>query len=300
MAKIMSLDKQLELKAKKWFINTQLVENRREARNLFYEEKEEVIEEYLFKHPKMKQQYETKKKQLLQLKLIAASTLMVTTLSGGYVLSKSNAPKENLSKIEHEVDLKDSSIEEPIQELEEDSRNYDEFFKEAREIDDIDEMEKMITDYTKGIIIEAYNEQNPTTFLTADKLEIFILDEMVLKKEDRLGNYTYERIPQDEKIILNENEEVVRIGIMYDFKVDGETVAVFDGNKDVIPDRNVENPDISFRSMIDLIEQSTRLKNIYKFSSNDYQKIEVEEAYKLLANDLLNIEKQEEYVKEER
>lgn len=294
MDKLMSLDKQLELKAQEWFINKQEEKNIRLAKKYFNENKKEVIKEYLDKHPKRKKEYETKKKAQLKLLLLAGG-LAVTTLGGAYLLNKENELKQNEVEVENEVDLNQTTLQEEIEEPKEESRNYEEFFKQARQTENTKKREELISDYTKEIIVEAYNKEHLENQITTEELETFILNEIVLKKTDKLGNYTYERIPQKEKITPKENEELVRIGTMYDFRINGKTVAVFDGNKNVIPDKNVEKQDMSFIKAIELMQKSEELKNIYKYENGRYVEIEMEEEYKESANQLLEEDKQNEH-----
>ena len=74
MSKLMSLDKQVEQKAKKWFIDSQSPENRILAKRFFEENKKEIKDEYLEKHPKVEKEYKEKKKLLLKVKIALATT----------------------------------------------------------------------------------------------------------------------------------------------------------------------------------------------------------------------------------
>ena len=297
MIEIKSLDKQLESKAEKWFINKQEENNKRLAKKYFNENKKEVIKEYLDRHPKIKKQYESKKKAQLKLLLLAGG-IAVTTLGGAYALNKANNSKQNETEIENQVDLSNTTLKEEIEETNEEGRNYEQFFDQARQTENTTKREELITNYTKEIIVENYNKEHPENQITSENLETYILNEIVLKKTDKLGNYTYERIPQKEKITPKENEELVRIGTMYDIRINGKTVAVFDGNKNVIPDKNVEKQDMSFMGAIELIQKSEKLKEIYKYENGRYVEMSVEEEYEESANKLLE-EKQNEYKEKE-
>lgn len=299
MSKLMSLDQQLEKLARKWFMSKQNEQNRRYARKFFEDNKKEIIEEYLDRNPKIKQQYETKKKTLLKIKLLLGAGLMATTLGGVYVANQNKEVKENPIEIENEVELEKTQLDEQIEQIENDGRDYEAFFEEAREIDHINRREKFITEYTKEIIVEAYNKEHPDNPITADRLETLSLNEIVLKKTDRLGNYTYERIPQKEKVTPKENEELVRIGGMYDFRVDGKTVAVFVGKGNILPDKNVEKQDMSFNKMIDLLQVSLELKDVYKHYNSRTDEKKIEDKYEQIANEILE-EKEVEQEKEER
>ena len=108
-----------------------------------------------------------------------------------------------------------------------------------------------------------------------------------------------QRIPQKEKVTPKENEELVRIGAMYDFRIDGKTVAVFDGNGDIIPDKNIEKQDMSFNKMIDLLQASLDLKDVYKHYNSRTDEKKIEDKYEQIANEILQ-EKEFENEKEER
>ena len=274
----LSLNKQIEDLARKWYIRSFKQEDRKSAMLEFKEDEDlrkDVIEQYLEKHPNVKKQYKEKKKIMLGIKLVLATTgLVVVTLGGKYTLNLIKQPKE--SNIEQETELDDDFI---IEEQEEENK-YKQFFNEVREINNTDKREDYITNHTKQIIVEKYNKANPDNQITADRLETLILDETVKKNTDRLGNYTYERISQN-----SVGEDLVKIGNIYDFRIDGKTVAVFDNNGDMLFDKNVEKQDMSFKEAITLVNQSERLKDIYKYPSNDYEKGKVEQKYQQIADE---------------
>ena len=293
MSKLMSLDKQVEQKAKKWFIDSQLPENRILAKRFFEENKKEIKDEYLEKHPKVEKEYKEKKKLLLKVKIALATTgLVATTIGAGacYHISNTNKePQKDPIQIEQEEKLKEGIKQLEEQELEQDP--YENFFDEVREMKSTEKRDEFITNQTKQVIVEAYNKEHPENPITTDRLETLILNENVLQKTDRLGNYTYERVKQNIQYEQTDTQKLVKIGNIYDFRIDGKTVAVFDGNGSVLQDKNVETQDISFKPMIQLLDVSQDLQDIYKYPSNDYQKSKVEEKYKQISEKILENKK---------
>ena len=275
MSKRMNIDKKIEESAKNWFVRNQKKENQALAKTWFKDNKEEVIEEYLEKHPKTKEEYQNKKKMLLRIKLLLGSAgLVATTLTGAYVAK--NHQKEDNTRIEQEVENR----------IETEENTYEEFFKEARNIENIKKREEFITNQTKQDIVEAYNQEHEENPITAERLETLILNEFVLQKKDRIGNYTYERVPQNVQYEQTETQKLVKIGVLYDFRVDGKTVAVFNRNGEVIQDKNIEKQDMSFQKMVSMVKQSEKLKEIYRYPSNEQEKREAEQTYQEISNNL--------------
>lgn len=291
MSKIMSLDKQIEERAKKWFLNSQLPENRRMAKSFFTDNKTQIVKQYLKEHPKVNEEYNEKKKILVKAKIaLATAGLVATTLAGTYILNQKEQPQENIVK--QETELNDNFMQKEQEQLEE--NKYEKFFEEAREMKNTNKREEYITNQTKQIIVEAYNKEHPDNLIAVDRLETLILEETVLKKTDRLGNTTYERISQN-----SVGEDLVKIGSIYDFRIDGKTVAVFDSNGDILTDKNVEKQDMSFKEALSLVKQSEELKDIYRYPSNDYEKGKVEQKYTQIANDYLENVKDKNITKNE-
>lgn len=278
MSKCMSLTKQVEEKAKKWFLGQQKEENKAIAKKWFEENKKEVMQEYLEKHPKIKTEYERKRKQLKKVALLLTTgTIAVATLSGVYFAKHDQ--KENKIETKQEMELEEEEVEQT-------ENPYEAFLEEARNMENTREREKLITNQTKKIIVDAYNQENPENPITEQQLETLILDEFVLQKADRVGNYTYERVPQNVQYEQNETQKLVK-KVLYDFRINGKTVAVFDKNGDVIPDKEVEEQDMGFQKMVGIMSQSTKLKEIYKYRNGDSEKEKAEQSYMKVADNLL-------------
>lgn len=290
MSKFMTLDKQVEEKAKKWFVRQQPEGNQGLAKKWFEENKKEVIKEYLEKHPKIQKEYHDKKANLLKVKLGLGIAVTAATLAIGGVYHANINSKENKANIEQESEIDNSLAEESTE------STYKEFFEEARNIKNTNRREEFITDKTKQIIVEIYNKENPDETITADRLETLVLEENVLQKKDRVGNITYERVPQNQQYKQTETQKLVKNGSIYDFRIDGKTVAVFDTNGDILPDKNVEKQDMNFQKMIPMLKQSAKLKDIYRYPSNEQEKRAAEQSYQEMADTML--EKAEQASKE--
>ena len=275
MSKIKSLDKQVEDLAKKWYKKS-LKPEYVGCFMLEFEEDEDlrkdVIEQYLESHPNIKKQYEEKKKIWFRAKMIVATTgVVAATIIGGTTYTDAKQ-QTNKNAIEQETEFEDDFV---LAEQEKQEENeHKKFFEDIREISNKKDIESYITNYTKQIIVDKYNKEHPDNPITVDRLETLILEETVLKKTDRLGNHTYERVSQN-----SEGKDLVKIGNIYDFRIDGKTVAVFDTNGDILPDKNVEKQDMSFKEAVELVKESEKLKDIYKYPSNDNEKDEAEQKY---------------------
>lgn len=275
MSKIKSLEKQVEDLAKTWYIKSFKKEHRREATKEFMEDEDvrkDVIEQYLESHPNVKKQYEEKKKMRFKAKMIAVALGVVGIGLGGAATYNylSQLPSKNTIEQETEFDDNFALAEEEKQE----ENEHKKFFEDIREISNKKDIESYITNYTKQIIVDKYNKEHPDDPITVDRLETLILEETVLKRTDRLGNHTYERVSQN-----SEGKDLVKIGNIYDFRIDGKTVAVFDSNGDILNDKNVEKQDMSFKEAIKVVKESEKLKDIYKYPSNDNEKDEAEQKY---------------------
>lgn len=278
MSKLMRIDKKIEESAKNWFVRKQKKQNQALAKTWFEENKEQVIEEYLEKHPKTKEEYQNKKKTLVRVKLlIGGAGLIATTLGAGSYVAK-HYQKEDNTRIQQEVEQETQ--------IEVEENTYEEFFEEAKKIENTKKREEFITNQTKQNIVEAYNQEHEENPITAERLETLILNEFVLQKKDRIGNYTYERVPQNVQYEQTEAQKLVKIGVLYDFRVDGKTVAVFNRNGEVIQDKNIEKQDMSFQKMVSMVKQSEKLKEIYRYPSNEQEKREAEQTYQEISNNL--------------
>ena len=225
----MSLDKQVEERAEKWLIRKNQQIHKEQIKSYFEENKEEIIKQYLIANPKIAKEYQEKRKVLRRVGMAIATTgVVAVTLAGTYIIGKDSKIDDLSDKV---VRMEEEYIQENEEEMQE--NNYEEFFEEARNIKSTDERNDYITENTKKIIIEYYNKQNPENPITEDMLETLILNENVLQKTDRLGNVTYERVPQNEIYEQTENQKLVKIGNIYDFRINGESVAVFDSNGNV-------------------------------------------------------------------
>lgn len=291
MKSIKNIEREIRIGAKNWLMATQA--NKQLANKYWEENEKDVIKEYLERRPKIKQEYMAVKRKTMKLRtLIATGAISLGVIAAGsiYTVSKTGKDEINQTDAKEETSIEDTDLENNfIQE-----KSYDEFFDEIKETKNENDRDKLITDKTKEIIVEAYNIENSEYPITVDDLETYILNESVLQKTDRLGNHTYERIKQNVQYEQTEEQKTVKIGDIYDFRINGQTVAVFDKNGNVLFDKNAENPDMTFQKMIPLLKQSSELKDIYKYKSNDYDKEKVEEEYAKKANELIQSQKENE------
>lgn len=290
MKKLMSLDKQVEARAEKWLIRNNQQMDKEQIKSYFEDNKKEIIKQYLIANPKIAKEYQEKRKVLRRVGMAIATTgVVAVTLAGTYIVGKDSKTDDLSDKV---VRMEEEYIQENEEEIQE--NNYEEFFEEARNIKSTEKRDEYITENTKKIIVEYYNKQNPENPITEDMLETLILNENVLQKTDRLGNVTYERVAQNIMYEQTENQKLVKIGNIYDFRINGKSVAVFDSNENILPDKNVEKTDMIFKDTLDTVKEMENLKEIYINEKNtDYYIEKQEEKYKNTANQLLEKAKNE-------
>lgn len=281
MSKLMSLNKQLEQLAKKWYINQYDKNDINSRSEEFENSKEFIIQRYLRTHPEVKNQYLNKKNTINKIKVrLAIGTVAVATLIGSYTLESIS----NQKSMESSVSIIDNEKTE--------DNNYEEFFEQIGKIKNTDKRHDFIHSKTKETIVEAYNSQNPDNKITSEELEILILGEYVLAEKDKLGNdISFERVPQNKEIKTNENQELKRIGNIYVYAIDGKTVATYDSNGQPIIDKSIEKEETFFKDTISILKASSKLEDLYKFPSNDREKAKGQKYYEQELNNLLQDEK---------
>ena len=296
MSKLMSLDKQVEERAQNWLIRKNPQINKEQIKSYFEENKEEIIKQYLIANPKIAKEYQEKRKVLRRVGMAMATTgLVAVTIAGTYIIGKDSKIDDLSDKV---VRMEEEYIQENEEEMQE--NNYEEFFEEARNIKSTEKRDEYITENTKKIIVEYYNKENPENPITEDMLETLVLNEFVLQKTDRLGNSTYERVEQNIMHQQTDNQKLVKIGNIYDFRINGESVAVFDSNGNVLPDKNVEKQDMTFEGTLDIVKEMEKLKEIYSNDKNTDYYIEMQEQkYQEVAHKLLEETKNFEIEKQE-
>lgn len=294
MSKLKSIDKQLEEMSMKWYIKEYYGEqiranNTREYRNHVIRQinksvnKNDIIKDYLDKHPKVKKQYINKKRRINRIKfLIGAGVLTAAVGVGAYTVSKhKQATETEKQAIEYTL------YEEP--EIEE--NEYEKFFEEVRNINYTDSRDEEIVRFTKERIVEAYNIKNPNHQITAESLEYLHLNENVVAHIDERGyDVSYDRISQREQYNKKENEVLKNMSI-YEFKIDGKTVAVYNGQGDEIIDSSIEDKEVFFKNTIELLGATEKLKGAYKYNNSEYDISKIEDNYENIAEKL--IEKQQ-------
>ncbi len=301
MSKLMNIDKQLEKIAKKWYkkeyygnqiAKTTDKEMRREFQKGIEEEfkknKKVIIKEYLEKHPKIKKDYEIKKARIKKLKVMAGmGMLSVAVLGGTYTIS--NAYKQEPVTIETQDHSYDKNIEEN---LEKDS--YDELFEKIDSKIKENDRDEAITEFTKEKMVEAYNKEHKENPITAEQLEYYHLNETVIANKDNFNNdISYERTSQTQNEKLQSNQELKKIqNGLYEFKIDGKTVAVYDATGVEIKDNSIENKE-DFKDCLEIIKQSEKLQNVYKYMHNENDVKKEQKVYKETAEKLIVQKEQE-------
>ncbi len=296
MSKLKSIDKQLEEMSMKWYIKEYYgdqirANNTREFRSKVIKHinnsvnKNDIVKEYLDEHPKVKKQYIQKKKRAQNIKIGLALGGLATAVTIGGVcmyLNKKQVAEPEKQAIEYTL------YEEP--EIEE--NEYQNFFEEVRNIENTSRRDDEIVKYTKQKIVEAYNMQNKDNPITVDSLQYLELNEYVVAHIDARGyDVSYDRISQRIQYEQKENEILKQMTI-YEFKIDGKTVAVYNRQGDEVIDNNIENKEAFFRETIDLLDKTEKLQGAYKYRNSEYSILNLQDNYQKSAKKL--IEKQKE------
>lgn len=298
MSKLKSIDKQLEDMSMKWYINEyygdQLRSNKsKEFRMRVIKEirssvsKSDIVKEYLSEHPKVKKQYIQKKKRAQKIKIgLALGGLATAVTIGGacMYLNKKQIAEPEKQAIEYTL------YEEP--EIEE--NEYDKFFEEVRNIENTNRRDEEIVKFTKEKIAEAYNMKNPNNPITADSLQYLELNEYVVAHIDARGyDVSYDRISQREQYDKKENEVLKQMTI-YDFKIDGKTVAVYNKQGDEVKDTSIEDYEPFFKDTVDLLDKTPKLQGAYKYRNSEYDISRLEDNYENAAEKLIEKQKEKE------
>ena len=309
MSKLMNIDKQLEKIAKKWYkkeyygnqiAKTTDKEMRREFQKGIEEEfkknKKVIIKEYLEKHPKIKKDYETKKARIKKLKVMAGmGMLSVAVLGGTYTIR--NANKQKAVEIETQYNSYDENIEEKSYNAnvkENIGDSYEELFKKIDSKIKENDRDEAITEFTKEKMVEAYNKEHKENPITAEQLEYYHLNETVIANKDNFNNdISYERTSQTQNEKLQSNQELKKLqNGLYEFKIDGKTVAVYDATGVEIKDNSIENKE-DFKDCLGIIKQSEKLQNVYKYMHNENDVKKEQKVYKETAEKLIVQKEQE-------
>lgn len=296
MSKLKSIDKQLEEMSMKWYIKEYYgdqirANNTREFRSKVIKHinnsvnKNDIVKEYLDEHPKVKKQYIQKKKRAQNIKIGLALGGLATAVTIGGVCMYLN--KKQVAETEKQA-IEYTLYEEP--EIEE--NEYQNFFEEVRNIENTSRRDDEIVKYTKQKIVEAYNMQNKDNPITVDSLQYLELNEYVVAHIDARGyDVSYDRISQRIQYEQKENEILKQMTI-YEFKIDGKTVAVYNRQGDEVIDNNIENKEAFFRETIDLLDKTEKLQGAYKYRNSEYSILNLQDNYQKSAKKL--IEKQKE------
>lgn len=308
MSKLVGLNKQLENLAMKWYIKNNYAE---QLRNVSKEDraklikdikeninKKDVVKQYLQANPKMKQQYESKKRKINKIKTMAGlGILVVGATAGAFTYNHSN--QNNIENQKQEVEYDYEETQKELEELSKD-REYSEFFEEVKEINNTEKRDEKIVQFTKQKMVEAYNKENAENPIKEEQLQYLHLDENVLINKDKFGNVvSYERVSQRERIDLNENQELNKIpGGINVYTIDGKTVAVYNNDGQEVKDNSIENKEEFFKKTLNLVGQMRKFQDIYKYRSSETDIKRAEDNYKAEVKKLTNIKEAKETEKE--
>ena len=294
MSKLISLDKQIEEMATKWYIKEYFgpeleslskEERAKEIKKIKeFLNKETVVKKYLEAKPKVKKQYQMKKQRIRKIRTLAG--LGILTLAVGTGVTYKMSQKEKTNPAFQITIEQDENIDEDIGKQEE--KQYEELFDELNNTTNTEKRNEQIVDFTKQKIVEAYNKQAEEK-LTKEQLEYYHLNEYVVANKDTLGNdVSYQRTSQNIAENTNSNQELKRLnGGIYEFKVDGKTVAVYDSNGQEIIDNNVEEKDAFFQSTLGLVKEASKLQDVYKYKNTENDIKNEQNKYKLIAQTLV-------------
>lgn len=295
MSKLKSIDKQLEEMSMKWYIKEYYgdqirANNTKEFRSKVIKHinnsvsKSDIIKEYLEEHPKVKQQYIRKKRAIGRTKFfIGAGLLTVAVGVGAYTVSKHKETQEPEKQATEYTLYEEPEIEE---------NEYEKFFEEVRNIENTNRRDEEIVNYTKQKIVEAYNMQNPNNPITIDSLQYLELNEYVVAHIDARGyDVSYDRISQRIQYEQKENEVLKQMTI-YEFKIDGKTVAVYNRQGDEVIDNNIENKQVFFKETIDLLDKTDKFQGAYKYRNSEYDISRLEDNYQNSAKKLIESQKE--------
>lgn len=298
MSKLKSIDKQLEDMSMKWYIKEYYGEqlranNTREYRNHVIRQinktvnKNDIIKEYLAEHPKVKKQYIQKKQTIKKVRTVRKLLFGLGALTlVGVVGTKAYSNHKQSNETENQA-IEYTLYEEP--EVEE--NEYEKFFEKARNIENTNKRDEEIVKFTKEKIVEAYNMNNPNNPITADRLQYLELNEYVVAHIDARGyDVSYDRISQRVQYEQKENEVLKQMTI-YEFKIDGKTVAVYNRQGDEVKDSKIENKETFFKDTVDLLDKTDKLQGAYKYRNSEYSISSLEDNYENAAEKL--IEKQQ-------
>lgn len=291
MSKLMSLDKQFEKLATRWYIKEyygdQLKNTSKEFRTEYLKKiraslnKEDVIKQYFKANPGMRTQYKARKQRINRIKTMAGLGMLVVAVGAAKYTISNNSENNEIGNNQTEYTL--------YQEPEEENDKFDEFFDETQNMKNTTKRDEEIVKFTKEKIVKAYNKQNKDNPITVDRLQYLHLDENVIAHIDQFGNdVSYERISQRKQYEPKENEVLKKLsGGIYEFKVDEKVVAVYDSNGQEIIDNSIENKNEFFKETIDLLNMTDKLQQIYKYRNNEYDITKVENNYKIVAEKLV-------------
>lgn len=293
------VEDQIERRASRWFMRN-IDKNRRAMAKVYLKDEdnmEKIKKDFLKNHPDINEEYKQIKSKYKKIAIAAAvGTLAVGTLGATLHYTGQKPNEKEPETIENPVqDSVEKPVEDPVKGENEEQEMS--FFDIIEDMKDTESRNAYIHKNTKDVIVEAYNAQNPENTITADDLQILILDENVLEKKDRLGNVTYERVAQDKIYEPEIAKSLVKLGGIYVFKINGETVATYDNNGNKLKDDTIKEEQNFFQGTVDFVKQSEKLKDSLQYRNTEGYIRDTETKYENMSNSLLDKSRFEEEVK---
>ena len=227
-----------------------------------------------------------KKQRIRKIKALAGLGILTLAVGTGTTYKMSAKEKTNSAfdiTIEQDVNIDENS-----RKQEKIEQQYENLFKELNDIPNTEKRNEQIVNFTKQKIAEAYNEQAQEK-ITKEQLEYYHLNEYVLANKDALGNdISYQRTSQSTEENTNTNQELKRLnGGIYEFKINGKTVAVYDGNGQEIIDNSIEEKQTFFQSALEVVKEASKLQDIYKYNNTENDIKNEQNKYKTVAQTLV-------------
>ena len=290
MISIFDYEKKYIDMAKRWYIrenyNDQMENMSRAEREEFRKKisdgllDKDVLYQYFAKKPDMQEKYNKEQEKYNKLKkAIAVGGLVLASGTAIYAGVKIIDGIRDKNPIETEAKEDETTVNLSQDEI---LTDFDKFFEECKELDNTENRDKKIVDFTKSKIVEAYNKENPDNQLTVDRLEYLHLNENVLVNKDKFGNeVSYERRSQKEIITPADNQEYNEIsGGIYEFKIDGKTVAVYNSEGQEVIDTNIDSKNEFFAKTLSVIKEASVLQDLYKYNNDEHSINRVQNKYK--------------------
>lgn len=260
---------------------------------IFRKNKEYYVHIYFDDFPIMKQRYN----RLIQERKNIAVMLTVGTLAVGMVACGANNiinasanttieqtmsnNKDNILLFENTGIEGDIISSQDIISNETTKTEYKELLKEVEKLT----KDSDVNYNRKQIIAEAYNSVNPSNPITVDRLDIIVsTPDYLIVKKDKLNNIVETRMKSS--IDKENKEEKIEGREVYKYYIDQKLVAVYDKSGTKITDSTIQKEESFFRNTVEMVYQSERLKDVYRYQNSDKEVKISQERYVQVATKL--------------